>query len=52
MKAVIDIDNNILFTGTHEECITFMNNSKLKDIDLRYLNDDGTLGRLSSWVFP
>jgi hypothetical protein len=39
----------IRFKGSYDDCITYM---KTHDrwSDLVYLNDDGSLGRLASWV--
>jgi len=48
MKAVVDIDNKILFIGNHDDCIEYMRNHEGWE-DLRYLSG-GRLGRLSSWI--
>ena len=39
----------VLFKGSYDECIAFMRKSK-EDVDLVNLNEDGSFGRLSSWV--
>jgi hypothetical protein len=49
MKAVIDKNRNIKFKGTYDECISYMR-IHTKWEDLISLNDDGSFGRLSSWV--
>lgn len=52
MKAVIKgSQGNIktLFKGSHEECIQWMRTHRGWD-DLINLKEDGSYGRLSSWV--
>lgn len=51
-KLVVMKDRNIVFTGTREECYSFMKSHRYNVTwnDLRYINDDGTPGRMSSWI--
>ena len=51
MKAVLDsLDKrNILFQGNHDECLNYMRTHN-DWMDLVYMQEDGSLGGLSSWV--
>ncbi len=53
MKAAVilhtDHLDKIMFSGSYEDCINYMRKRKCWS-DLRYLNEDGSLGRLASYV--
>ena len=48
MKAVVDVHNNILFKGNHDECLSYMRTHRGWN-DLRYLGEGG-LGRYASFL--
>jgi hypothetical protein len=57
MKAAVirneDYGVRILYKGRYEACIEFIRilvHQNCDNFDLRYLNEDGSLGRLASWV--
>jgi hypothetical protein len=48
--AVVAADHTtILFIGHREACYVYMK-THTNWADIRYINDDGSLGHMSSWV--
>ena len=48
MKAVVDINQSIVYMGTHTECILYMSSHDNWD-DLMHLTPTGAIGRYASW---
>jgi hypothetical protein len=49
LKAVVDVYNNPMYVGHHDDCVSFMRRNKGWN-DLRYVSDEGKLGRYSSYI--
>jgi hypothetical protein len=46
--AVVNVNQDVMFQGTRDECYAFMRTHKGCH-DLRYINE-GRLGRFTSWI--